>query len=160
MGFTKRQFITEAFNEIGLTDYMENISADALASVLKRLDSMMATWNGKGYRLFYPLSNDPTASNIDEDTRVPDWANEAIIVNLAVRIAPSFGKALSTETKQVAQDALMTLQQIFAQPIEKRLPREMPSGAGNKPWSQNNDPFVRQEGRQLEIGPDTFLEPL
>jgi hypothetical protein len=157
MGYTKRQFVTAAFEEIGLADYVFDLSPEQLESALRRLDAMMAEWNAKGLRLAYPLPSSPQDSDLDNETFVPDSAWEAVITNLAVRIAPGYGKTVSPDTKMVAKDALNTLMQRATFPLEQQLPSTMPSGAGNKPWWYDN-PFLQQPIDPVEAGPDGPLE--
>lgn len=135
MAYTKRQFVTAALEEIGLASYIFDAQPEQLQSALTRLDAMMANWNGKGIRLAYPLPGSPGASSLDENTAVPDSANEAVITNLAVRLAPSYGKAVSADTKATARDAYNLLLSRAAMPPEQQLPDNMPAGAGNKPWN-------------------------
>ncbi|OYW93885.1 MAG: hypothetical protein B7Z23_04325, partial [Pseudomonadales bacterium 32-61-5] len=88
MGYSKRQFISAAFEEVGLASYVFDLQPQQIESALRRLDAMMAEWNAKGIRLGYPLPNSPESSDLSAESQVPDSANEAIITNLAIRIAP------------------------------------------------------------------------
>jgi hypothetical protein len=115
---------------------------------------MMADWNGKGIRLGYPLPGSPQDSELDEPTLVPDSANQAILTNLAIRLAPSYGKMLMPETKAVAKDSYNTLLQRATAPIPQQLPATMPSGAGNKPWRVYDNPFLRPPVDPVDAGPD------
>ena len=158
MSYTKRQFVTAAFEEIGLASYAFDLTDQELLSVCRRMDAMLAEWNARGVRLGYPLPSSPEGTSLDSETTVPDSANEAIITNLAVRIAPSFGKAVSPDTKIVAKNAYNTLLQLSALwPVEKQLPSEMPAGAGNKPW-RYDDPFLQDPVDPLEVGGDGVLD--
>jgi hypothetical protein len=141
MGYSKRQFVAAAFEEIGLASYVFDLQPEQLQSAMRRIDAMMADWNGKGIRLGYPLPNSPQDSDLDEPTLVPDWANEAIITNGAVRLAPGYGKVVMPETKAVAKDSYNTLLQRATMPPEQQLPATMPAGAGNKPWRVYDNPF-------------------
>ena len=105
MSWTKKELITAAFDEIGLGSYEFDLQPGQFASALNKLDSMMAVWNGKGIRLGYPLESTQSASDITDDSSVPDWSYEAIYQNLALRIAPSFGKIPMPELKQNAKDS-------------------------------------------------------
>jgi hypothetical protein len=158
MGWTKRQFITQAFDEIGLASYVFDLTADELESQLRRLDAMMTTWNGKGIRLGYPSPSSPSTSNMDDQTGVPDSANEAIYLNLAIRIAPSFGKQVSMETKQAAKAAYNVLLSRATLPNQMQFPGTMPSGAGNKPWELLDDPFLQNPVDPIAVGTDSILE--
>lgn len=157
MGWTKRQFVEQAFEEIGFAAYVYDLTADQLDSALRRLDSMMATWDAKGVQLGYPLTSNPQDSDLDTQTNVPDSANEAIYLNLGIRIAPSVGKVVSQETKRMAREAYRALLINIAMPQEMQLPRTLPSGAGNKPW-RYEDPFLNTpDTSPIRLGDDGQL---
>ena len=158
MGYSKRQFVAAAFEEIGLASYVFDLQPEQLQSAMRRIDAMMADWNGKGIRLGYPLPNSPQDSDLDEPTLVPDWANEAIITNGAVRHAPGYGKVVMPETKAVAKDSYNTLLQRATMPPEQQLPATMPAGAGNKPWRVYDNPFIRPPVDPVDAGPDGPLQ--
>jgi hypothetical protein len=158
MGYSKRQFVAAAFEEIGLASYVFDLQPEQLQSAMRRIDAMMADWNGKGIRLGYPLPGSPQDSDLDEPTLVPDWANEAIITNGAVRIAPGYGKVVMPETKAVAKDSYNTLLQRATVPPEQQLPATMPAGAGNKPWRVYDNPFIRPPVDPVDAGPDGPLQ--
>jgi hypothetical protein len=159
MGWTKRQFVEQAFDEIGLANYVFDLQPEQLQSALRRLDTMIATWNALGIRLAYPLPSSPQDSDLDQETEVPDSAYEAIYTNLAIRIAPSFGKQVAIEVKVAAKQAYDVLLQRATAPIEKQLPRSMPAGSGNKPW-RIDDPFVAPPQNPVQTGSEGYLEPL
>ena len=109
MGYTKRQFVTAAFEELGLADYAHDLQPQDLQMAVRRLDAMMAEWNGRGLRLGYPLVSDPENTLLDTETGVQDAANEAIITNLGIRIAPSFGRQVMQETMNTARRAYQVI---------------------------------------------------
>lgn len=143
MGYSKRQFVAAAFEEIGLASYAFDLQPQQFESALRRLDAMMASWNALGIRLGYPLPSSPQFSDLDAQSEVPDSANEAIITNLAIKLAPGYGKQVMPETKATAKETYNTLLSRAAVPMEQQLPSTMPSGAGNKPWRVYDDPFLR-----------------
>lgn len=157
MSWTKRQFVEEAFAEIGLAVYTFDLDPEQLQTALTRLDSMVATWNGKGIRLGYPIPSSPELSDLDEETNVPDSANEGIYANLAIRIAPLFGKVVSKETRDTAKGAYNLLLQKAAFPQEQQMPHNVPAGAGNKRWGTRR-PFLDGPEDKLSVGPDDILE--
>jgi hypothetical protein len=133
MSWTKRELIEEAFDSIGLASYSFDIQDDQYLSALRKLDAMMATWNGKGIRLSYPLHDNKDDSSVDEYAMIPDWANEAVYLNLAIRLAPSFGKALSPDVKQNANDAYDAIMTKISIPPEYQV-SGLPKGQGYKSW--------------------------
>lgn len=158
MGYTKRQFVTAALEEIGLASYVFDLQPEQLQSALRRLDALMAEWNGKGIRLGYPLPSSPQDSDLDEESLVPDSSNEAIILNLATRLAPSYGKQVAIETKVLAKQGYDVLLQRATVPPQQQLPGSLPSGAGNKPWRVYDGPFIRKPVDPVTVGPDGPLE--
>lgn len=133
MSWTKRELIAQAFAEIGFgLDF--NVTQDDQESALRRLDSMMAEWNGKGIRVSYLLPSSPDEADIDADSGLPDVASEAVFMNLAIRLAPGYGKALSQDTRITAKLGYNTLLSRAVFPTPQPMPNTMPVGAGNKPW--------------------------
>lgn len=158
MGWTKRNYIEQAFTEIGLAGYIFDITPEELNTALRQLNSMMAAWNAKGIRLGWPMPSSPNNDDLDDETEITDAANEAIYCGLAVRIAPTFGKTVGGQTQFFAKQAYDQLLVAAAQPIEKQFPDTLPAGAGNKPWRNNDSPFIRPPQDPLLTGPDGILE--
>ena len=153
---TKRQLIEAAHAELGLQDYIFDLPAEQLQLALRRLDAMMADWNGYGLRLGYAIPGSVEGGDLDTEAGVPDRAWEAIVTNLAIRLAPSFGKQVAPETKASAERGLnMLLGKV--PPPEMSLGR-IPAGAGNKPWRWNLGPFLEPAEATLDAGPDGELE--
>lgn len=154
MSFTKRQFIEEAYGELGMASYIFDLDTDVLARALRRLDSMLAEWNGRGIRLGYPIPASPDDSDLDEPALVPDWTNEAVILNLAVRLAPGHGKTVSPQTLFAAKRAMDGVLARSAMPSEVQL-AGLPRGAGAK---SHDAPFLPSPTEPLTAGPDSELE--
>lgn len=159
MSWTKRQLITQSFEEIGLASFVADMDADQLQSAKRRLDSMMATWNGKGIRIGYALSASADGGDIDDESGIPDAAVEAVYLNLALRNAASFGKAVSAEVKTNAKLAYDVLLSNAAFPIEMRI-GSIPAGAGHKLVDStflpipNNNPLMNSDNDQLIFNGD------
>jgi hypothetical protein len=159
MAFTKRDIIAQAFEEIGLAGYTFDLQPQQLEGALRRLDAMMATWNGKGLRLGYPLPSSPGSSDLDQDAGVPDSALEAMALNLAIRIAPGYGKTVSPDTKISARSAYIQLMARAAKPIEMQMDNmAIPAGAGNRQWRDVKNPYLPTPTDPLTAGPDSILD--
>ncbi|MCA3151814.1 MAG: hypothetical protein ING77_11610 [Rhodocyclaceae bacterium] len=163
MAWTKRQIVEQAFEELALAGYVFDLTPEELQSGLRRLDTMMATWEGKGVRVGYPIPSNPDESDLDQSSGLPDKAVEAVYLNLAIRLAASFGKVLGPDTKRSAREGYDTLLWAAAQPIEQQQPDTLARGAGNKPWRTNNQPFFPRpddsplgitQGGDLQISPE------
>jgi hypothetical protein len=157
MGYTKRQFVEGALEEIGMANYVFDLQPEQLQSALRRLDAMMMEWNAQGIRLGYPIASSPQDSDLSTETGTPDSAWEAVITNLAIRIAPGYGKDVRPETKVIAKNAFNTLLQRATFPLEKQLPETMPIGQGNKPWRWDN-PYAPPPADPVDAGPDGPIE--
>ena len=158
MGYSKREFVSAAYEEIGLASYTFDLQPEQLQSALRRLDAMMADWNGKGIRLGYPLPGSPADSELSEPTLIPDSGNEAVITNLAIRLAPSMGRQVMMGTMAIAKASYNTLLQRAAMPPEQQLPSTMPGGAGRKLSRQYNNPFLPKPVDPVLAGPDGPIE--
>jgi hypothetical protein len=158
MSWTKRQFVAAAFDEIGLASYAFDLTPEQLQSALRRLDALVAAWNALGIRLGYPLPSSTQDSDLDEQTNVPDSSIEALYTNLAIKLAPSYGKQVAIETKVTAKESYNTLLSRAALPMLQQLPSTMPSGAGNKPWRTYDNPFLARPVDPVLAGQDGQIE--
>ena len=134
--WTKRQIIEQAFEEIGLASYVFDLTPDQLESALRRLDLMVASWQARNIQIGYPLPASPENSNIDEEIQTSLNNNEALVLNLAVRLAPAYGKSLSPDTKATAKLLYDQLLIEAAMPYEQQFVRTLPLGAGFKRTDQ------------------------
>ena len=153
MGYTKSDFVYASLNEIGIADYDFDIGSEQTEAVMKRLDAMMALWDSKGIKLGYPMPTSADDSSLTQETNVPDVAWEAIILNLAIRIAPSYGKAVDIGTKILAKQALNTLYSISS-PVPEMQFNSMPKGAGYK----SDGPFTAPPVDTLKDGDSAELD--
>jgi hypothetical protein len=145
MSWTKRQFVNQAFSMIGYADYDYDLQPEQLQNALYILDSMLSTWNAKMVSLAYPVPGSPEDSDLDDESNVPDRANEAIYLNLALKIASSLGKTVSPDLKASAWYAYNNLLSwALSNPRKMSMPDTMPRGAGNKPWRFNSDEYLEQ----------------
>lgn len=158
MGWKKRDYVDAAFTEIGLANYTFDLAPEQYRAALNRLDGMMAEWNARGIRIGYPLPSSPSDSDLDEETGVPDAANEAIITNLATRIAASYGRPLMPQTLATARSSWNAIYGRTAKSPQMQFPSTLPSGAGNKLWNQFYSPFVQPPSDKLLAGDDEAID--
>ena len=160
MSYTKGELVFSALEEIGIASYEYDVSAEQVDSGVRRLDAMMAEWDAKGIKVSYPISQTDKSFTTD-DSNVPDWAWEAIITNLALKMAPSYGKEPSMQTKISAKKSLNTLLGLFAGSRESQL-ESMPRGAGYKSvserrWTpQPKETYLKQVDEDVDLsgGPE------
>lgn len=133
MSWTKRQIIERAYEEIGLAAYVFDLQPEQVESARRKLDSMVAGWSSKNIQIGYPLPSEADSSDINQDTNVPDYAIDALALNLAIRIAPSHGKQVSQDLRITAKGAYNDLLVMAVKnPPQMKYSYALPSGAGNK----------------------------
>jgi len=140
--WTKRQLVNEAYSELALQGYEFDLSPEEVQTALRRLDTMMATWEGLGIQIGYAFPASPDDSDPDTPSGIPDKAVETVYLNLAIRLAPGNGKGISVDTKRNAADGYSLLLRAAAMPPQQKLPNTMPRRPGNKPWPPFSQPFL------------------
>lgn len=148
--WTKLQLIEQAYDELALAGYVFDLTPDELQSALRLMDGMLATWEGKGVHLGYVMPATPDDSDINGPSGLPDRANEAVYMNLAVRRAAGLGKALTAATQRAAREGYAALLVPLANPRPQQLPGTLPLGAGNR------SPF----GFRRVYFPEPVVDPL
>jgi hypothetical protein len=104
------------------------------------------------------MPSSPQDSDLDTETNVPDSAWEAIITNLAIRIAPGYGKSVAPDTKVSAKGAYnVSCFNVRHSRLSNSFLSTMPLGQGNKPWRWDN-PYVRIPYDPVNAGPDGPLD--
>jgi hypothetical protein len=152
---TKRFILDQAFDEIGLAGYVFNLSGSDLMSAIYKLDAMVASWESLSTSIGWVFSANPLDSDPDQQITVPDAALQPLIANLAVRLAPAFGKQVSIETKSAAIMGLNALRTRFVSIPDKVYPDNLPIGTGNRlPLSNNFYPVTNPlevNGGELDV---------
>jgi hypothetical protein len=151
---TKRYLVGKAFAKIGIGNWEFDLQPDEIQDAVTDLDNMMALWSSEGIRVGYDLTSDDP----DTESGLPDVAREAVIMNLALRIAPGFGKQLGPQILSLAASSYSYLAAYFMTIPQRRFPNTLPLGAGNRLTSvagQVN--FFPQGGGGVAVGPDSTL---
>lgn len=162
--WTKRELIDAAFAELALAGYAFDITPEEQQNALRRLDTMLATWDGTGVRLGYALPASPDDSDLDQPSGLPDTAVEAVYMHLAIRLASGIGKVLTSDQRRIAREAFAPLMRAAAQPQRQQLPAGMPLGAGVRRYPSvaagtfspppDRKPMQITQGGDLQILPE------
>lgn len=135
--WTKRDIINQAFSELGKD--ADDISPESYQSALRQLDAMMAQWALQGIRIGY-IGGDGKG-DIDLDVNVPLWAVEGLYFNLAVRMAPGFGKTPSAQTLMGAKEGKDTLMANSSASTERKIVGYAGAGGYYPNLPTENDPL-------------------
>ena len=151
MTWSKRNVIEQAFSEIGKGHYEFDLEPDVLQSALRQLDAMMATWSGTlGAKVNF--SGGDGFGEISQKAGVPDWAVEALYLNLAIRLAPSFGKMVSPQTIASARQAYDGLVLRTIKPTPRVLTGYAGGGSRRSAIPVPIDDLVTATNNPLEFG--------
>jgi hypothetical protein len=121
---TKRALIADAYAELGVAEYAFDLQPEDLQIALRRLNSMLSAWAGKGALIEYNLPG-----LLDDEAETPAWATDAIVAGLAISLAPTIGKAVSGETRMKLHDGMSVILSKTALPMERQIAGY--AGAGN-----------------------------
>lgn len=93
LGRSKADIISRAYSKCGMGDDMER-TPEEMGQGLMELNIMMmeAPWSGLGYS--QPVSGDGDTSDL---SGIEDRFTPAVVMELAMRLAPGLGKSMSTE---------------------------------------------------------------
>lgn len=129
----KQDIISRALSEIGVANYIYDLSYDELNSCLNRLDTMVSEWGSRGIHVSYLLHEDMSDSSLTDEIEVPQSSFDAIAYNLAVKISGGlFGVDISPELSAKAKISYDSLRGRNSYPIEVVPdPSFVPSGQGN-----------------------------
>lgn len=145
--WTKQDVIAQAFSEIG-KGYDFDLAPEDLQLGLRKLDAMMATWGGTmGVRIGY--AGGDGKGDIGVKATVPDWAYEALYLNLALRLCPDYGKQPNPITVVTAKQALDGVRGRGVIPATRTISGY--GGAGNSMWGTSAIP---QQAPALATGAD------
>ncbi len=123
---TKGELIGDAFAELGLAAHVYDLEPDEQQTALRRMDAMLSFWESRGIRIGYVQGAD-----LGAESGLPQYAHEAVIAGLAMRLAPGFGKQISAQTAAIAKAGYDELLKRAAFPPEQQL-KSLPAGAGNR----------------------------
>ena len=153
MNLAKIDIITAAFTEIGLVGYAADATPDELTAASTQLDRMIGKWAGDGL----PVRFTTGSTSLTAKITIPEWAAEAIVLNLAIRMAPSFGRTAMPATKADAAQALETVRKrsviMQPMPIDNQV---APAGAGNR-WPFRVSPYLADATQNEPVALDLIL---
>ena len=160
MSWTKLQLIEEAFGELALAGYDFDLQPEEMDAGLRRLDTMMATWQSLGIQVGYSMATGQDDSDLDQPSGVAMLAVEAVYMQLACKLAASKGKALPTSSTRNAKQAYdsLVLNIAKSQVQEQQLAAGTPRGQGRKPWRTINPYVSTPDTSPLRSGGDGGLD--
>jgi len=97
---TNSQIITDALREHNVNPEGVNASAEQATHGLRVLNRMMEKWFEEEVDLGYYEQTTSSAT-----IPIPAWAEDGVVAQLAIRLAPTYGAQVSPELYQSAKDS-------------------------------------------------------
>lgn len=140
---TKAHLINGAYSMIKISGITVNPSAEDLTLALTRLEDMAAEFEGRNINTDYNFEHEPALGSLHNLKRKHQFAYK---INLAVRLAPDFGKLLTPILLAQQQASFSFLSSDTAQIKRTDYPSRMPRGESNTyrslPWTRFFTPVV------------------
>lgn len=101
---TGQEIIDRALLLIGAKVKGQASAADDVADALIALNTMLRRWEAKGIGMGWT-----ELSGASLNISIPTEAEEAVAYNLAIRLAPEYGRSVSQEVATIADDGYRAL---------------------------------------------------
>lgn len=154
---TKGDLVNAAYEEIGLAGYVFDIQPEEVQTGVRRLERFMLMLDGRGVRLGYNAAASASQANANDDSGIPDWAEDAIVPLFALRLAPTIGKQVHPDTRLAARKGLNALLVGTYEIPSMQMPRHLPIGTGNRRNVKNQNFFAPSDRISTRL--DDLLEP-
>ena len=126
MTITNQALIDQALGQLGIVENSEAASATDSADTMTYLNQMMAEWKVSGKDLDFFAQDDLT-----DTCPIPDWAEHAVMNNLARYVAPLFRVPLPQEVAVLAaQGDNVISRTLFNLNLDQADMRHMAQGEG------------------------------
>ena len=145
MTWTKREILNGAFAEIGMAEYIFDLQPEDLQDALNRLDAFIAQWEGEGIVTGYTVVDDPATISIDGDSGISSTLVLPVIHNLAVQIAPSYGKIPTPATAAMARKGYSAALRTVAVPAKNANITVTPAGSGQQRNYSHYDDYLEPD---------------
>ncbi len=143
--------IGDALREIVVAGAEAPIEADEGQSAIRYLNRMMAEWDVRGYNLGCTV-----VSDLGDDITIPDGTVEAVVSNLAIRLASQFGVSIDPASALIdrARVGLRAVRLLTISVGPSSFPSTLPIGSGNEGDSTFTDHFYPDEQSKILAEPN------
>lgn len=136
MAETASTVIRDALQEILVQASEQPISASEGQDAMRLLNRMMAAWESNGIDLSYTA-----VDSLNDAITVVDGALDAIVLNLAIKLAPQYDRPISQGLFLNAKNAMDAVRKIAVVIPDTALPATLPYGSGNEDLAYNYSNF-------------------
>lgn len=136
MAETASTVIRDALQEILVQAAEQPITADEGQSAIRLLNRMMSAWEADGIDLSYTAID-----SLNDAITVVDGALDAIVLNLAIKLAPQYDRPISQGLYINAKRAYDAMLKIAVVIPDTEFPATLPYGSGNETAGYNESKF-------------------
>ena len=130
---TAESYIKDALTEINVLSEVDPLPSEMGEHGLRRLNQMMSMWTTKDIDIGYF-----DLANTTDEVAIPDWADLAVTLALAIVLCPKYGKTASLELLGVAKSTIEALStQVLSDAIKGVDLSYLPRGAGKTGLGSN-----------------------
>ena len=119
--------IKSALQEILVQASEAPLEPDEIQDALTYMNRFMTQIAAQGTNLGYTKVTSPT-----DPITIPDGALNGLVFELAIRLAPQFGKQVSPDLRQNAKDGRDAMRRIAVFVRSSKFPGTLPVGSGNE----------------------------
>lgn len=142
MAKTKVELIIGAYEVLRISGLTMSATPDEISLGLDELEGMMNEFEARNICSSYVFENEP---QLNTNANVQLAYQKAIEYNLALRLAPYFGKELTAGLMRIAIASLSTWSSASSITRQIRNPNRMPRGSGAGRTNRMYSRFYRQE---------------
>ena len=151
----KGDLVQGAYEQLKIWGLTVSAVPEETQLALKRLNGMLLHWESKGIYLGWVVGDDSP----NDESGLPDWAQEAVFTNLALKLMPAYGKTPTQLDVMQARESLLAISLSDFSNME--YPDTMPVGAGNQRYGYSSRRFFVESdpdaGVQSNAGEDINL---
>lgn len=131
---TKGEIVNQAFQMLMISGVTAGASNEDISLALRSLESMVLSWERSGVYIGYIKSTSFDDIDHADDSGIADTDYFAVYTNLAVRLAPAFGK---NPPPQLTKDAKKSYSDLFSEILIPVISQpNMPLGAGDRRYGR------------------------
>lgn len=123
---TALDIINDALDDLTIKSSEVSLTDSEVSSAIRKMNRMLTNWAQGGLNLGFTK-----IENSSDTLTTPDWADELITAQLAIRLASSFGMQVSPEIVAIASDSMTRALRNNIQLSKPSYPGSLPTGSGN-----------------------------
>jgi len=124
---TNLELITDALREINVINEVQTPTAEQGTQALRKLNQMLEEWKEDSLDLKWYKQSSTAAT-----APIPDFAETAVIMGLAIYCAPQYGASISVETAAKADNSITILRRkLITEKLDNADMTHLPIGSGH-----------------------------